>query len=227
MRCPALKGWCSVPKNLVLLLFVFASHSFASASIASNESNVVDADPVAIEENSIGEINPFDTNIEKALEEFDQLYWNETGISPFVDNLVASLTSTCSRQTCKVWLQVVKSTQTAYLYIDGQASDAWKVSTGAVGHGTPNFETHPNGRIYDTYSSNTFPGGDYKGLGNMPYAVFIQGGFAVHGTPAGNWPKLGRRASHGCIRVHPDNARTFNRLVRQHGIAQTWITVQD
>ncbi|MFP5491413.1 MAG: L,D-transpeptidase family protein [Bacteriovoracia bacterium] len=43
----------------------------------------------------------------------------------------------------------------------------------------------------------------------------------------GNWPKLGLKASHGCIRMHPDNGKIFNRLVRSVGISQTWITVRN
>jgi len=74
--------------------------------------------------------------------------------------------------------------------------------------------------------SSKFPGGDYNGLGNMPYAVFVDGGFAIHGTTRGNWPLLGQVASHGCIRVHPDNGFIFNRLVRQHGVKNTWITIR-
>ena len=134
--------------------------------------------------------------------------------------------NTCFRQECAVWARVVKSEQKLHLYVNGQLVNSWLVSTGAPGHGTPNFDTHPNGRIYDAYSSKKFPGGDYKGLGNMPYAVFISGGFAIHGTTAGNFPKLGKPASHGCIRVHPDNGKIFNRLVREHGIKNTWITVE-
>lgn len=197
-------------KILILLIFVLSSQY-----------------SVAFAETNLDEIDPFDQNIEELLEDFDQHYQEETGKSPFVDDFLVPMDGNCFRQSCKVWIQVVKSTQTAYLYVDGRLSNTWKVSTGAIGHATPNFDTHPNGRIYDTYNSSKYPGGDYKGLGNMPYAVFIQGGFAIHGTPAGNWPKLGKRASHGCVRVHPDNAQIFNRLVRQYGIAQTWVTVQD
>lgn len=60
----------------------------------------------------------------------------------------------------------------------------------------------------------------------MPYAVFIEGGFAIHGTTVGNFKYLGTRASHGCIRLHPDNGRIFNHLVRQYGIRDTWVTVE-
>lgn len=70
------------------------------------------------------------------------------------------------------------------------------------------------------------PGGDYNGLGNMPYAVFIRGGYAIHGTIAANWSKLGTPASKGCIRLHPDNGFIFNRLVRASGVAQAWVSVE-
>ena len=40
----------------------------------------------------------------------------------------------------------------------------------------------------------------------MPFAVFIKDGFAVLGTADVNWTKLGKKASHGCIRLHPESA---------------------
>ncbi len=127
---------------------------------------------------------------------------------------------------CDVFLSVNKATQRAELFIQGSLVGTYKVSTGAAGTPTPNFDRRPNGRIYDKYSSSKFPGGDYAGLGNMPYAVFISGGFAIHGTPKGNWGRLGTRASHGCVRIHPDNAKIFNKAVRKYGISQSWITIR-
>lgn len=35
----------------------------------------------------------------------------------------------------------------------------------------------------------------------------------IHGTREHNWPKLGSPASHGCIRVHPDEARWLHKNV--------------
>jgi len=174
----------------------------------------------------VDELDPYSRDVEQTLEKYDEYYFEETGRSPFLYDVVPFMLKSCQRETCKVWVQVVKSTQRAYLFMDGKHVDTWKVSTGKEGHSTPDFDKHPNGRVYDSYSSKKYSGGDYQGLGNMPYAVFIDGGFAIHGTPASNWSKLGTRASHGCIRVHPDNARTFNRLVHQVGIYQTWVTVQ-
>ncbi|MBX3019751.1 MAG: L,D-transpeptidase [Bdellovibrionaceae bacterium] len=178
------------------------------------------------------ELNPFDPNIEQILNQMDQDYMDETGLSPYVEGFNADemvpdfMANKCYRQSCAVWIRVVKSSQTAYFYQNGSHVATWKVSTGASGYGTPSFDRHPNGRIYDKYTSTKYPEGDYRGLGNMPYAVFIQGGFAIHGTTEGNIKRLGTRASHGCIRLHPDNGRTFNRAVRAVGIYNTWITVE-
>ena len=61
----------------------------------------------------------------------------------------------------------------------------------------------------------------------MPYAVFLQGGYAIHGTTMGNFLKLGTKASHGCIRLHPDNAKVFNALVKTVGLQETWISIKD
>lgn len=178
--------------------------------------------------NIIEELDPFDPNIESLLQELDQNYYEATGESPYLEGYLDDVTdfSTCSRLNCNIWARVVKSTQHMELYVNGFLRNIWAVSTGVSGHGTPNFDRHPNGRIYDRYSSVKYPGGDYKGLGNMPYAVFIQGGFALHGTPQSNWSRLGSRASHGCIRMHPDNGYVFNRLVREYGIKNVWITVE-
>lgn len=203
--------------------------SLVGCAKESPEAVQPNAAPVEVTEaasNTMDELNPFDENIEETLNEMDQQYYEETGVSPFADSLLMPMGPACSRATCSVWIRVVKSEQRLYLYRNGSLENSWPVSTGAKGFTTPNFDRNPNGRIYDKYTSTKYPGGDYKGLGNMPYAIFISGGFAIHGTGTSNWKKLGRVASHGCIRIHPDNAFYINRLVRQVGIYQTWITVQ-
>lgn len=214
------------------------------------------------ETNIIEELNPFDPNIESTLLELDQQYIEQTGKSPYLDGASVGLyestedtlglfentglESGCRRITCAVYANIKKSEQKMYLYVNGQLQavvngqlqpsstneGTWLVSTGLPGHETPTFDRHPNGRIYDQYSSRTYPGGQYidpqgRRMGNMPYAVFISGGFAMHGTPVGNYSKLGRKASHGCVRMHSENGLLFNRLVRQYGIDQTWIHIEN
>jgi hypothetical protein len=176
------------------------------------------------------EFDPFHPEAMEQLEEFDRAYREENGMDFDFGSeagLFTSRATSCYRLTCDVYALIDKSKQVMFLYYKGKLVGEWKVSTGKEGKETPNMDQHPNGRIYDKYSSRAHPGGDYNGLGNMPYAVFVRGPFAIHGTPSANWPKLGTRASKGCIRLHPDHAKYFNRLVRTHGIFETWITVTD
>ena len=180
--------------------------------------------------NSMDELNPFAENIQSVLGQMDQDYEAQTGQSAFdfgldIPDFFAS--ANCKQMSCEVYAQVVKSQQKLYLYINGILQSTWDVSTGLKGSETPLLNHNPNGRIYEAYTSKKFPGGDYKGLGNMPYAIFIKDGFAIHGTAEANWPKLGKKASHGCIRLHPDNAQYFNRLVRDAGIKNSWVSVQE
>jgi hypothetical protein len=134
---------------------------------------------------------------------------------------------TCREKECYLYVEVIKSRQTLYLYLDGVLKDSFPVSTGINKYTTPNINLRPTGPLFTKYTSRKWPGGNYKGLGNMPYAVFVKGGYAIHGTTPGNFSKLGTVASHGCIRIHPDNARVFYELVNLVGISDTWVNVRD
>ncbi len=192
------------------------------------------------------EYDPADPETEAYLAAEDQEYEAQTGMSAYptgktVDNgnidpavLLGQGTSFeglihrtagCVRGSCSLWIHVKKSSQTITVYVNGSPVGLPnnRTSTGGRGHTTPNFDKHPDGRIYTKYSSRKFPGGDWKGLGNMPYAVFISGGFALHGTPS-IW-SLGAPHSHGCIRLHPSTGKYINALVREYGVSDTWVTV--
>lgn len=133
----------------------------------------------------------------------------------------------CREEECGLYTHVIKSTQTLYLYIEGELKDSFPVSTGMKKYTTPDMSVQPRGPVFTKYTSRKFPGGNYKGLGNMPYAVFVKGGYAIHGTTPGNFSKLGHIASHGCIRLHPDNARILYELVKLYGLHHTWVKVSD
>lgn len=181
----------------------------------------------AAEVNVMDELDPFAPNIESILKQLDAEQEAATGMPSHIEDNQSQMTkASCYRLSCRVWAQVNLSKQVIYIYVDGKYTAAYYVSSGIAGFDTPTFDTRPNGRIYDKYTSTKYPDGDYKGLGNMPYAVFISGGFAIHGTTEGNFKKLGTRASHGCIRMHPDAAEYYNKLVRYVGVKDAWITVE-
>jgi lipoprotein-anchoring transpeptidase ErfK/SrfK len=57
----------------------------------------------------------------------------------------------------------------------------------------------------------------------MPYAVYFRGGYAIHATGAVG--RLGRPASHGCVRLAPGNAAKLFSMVQQYGSGNTRIVV--
>lgn len=140
----------------------------------------------------------------------------------------SGLNRRCRGKDCILYVEIDKSRQLLFLSILGERKDTFKVSTGkGKKYDTPEMELNPQGPVLTRYTSKKFPGGNYQGLGNMPYAVFLANGYAIHGTTPGNFSKLGNPASHGCIRLHPDHAKIFNALVKTIGLRQTWVSVRD
>lgn len=141
-------------------------------------------------------------------------------------NADVAAASSCYRKSCAVWVEVVKSEQKIYVYEKGQLLGSWAASTGKKGHETPDFDKRPNGRMYESYSSTQHPGGGWA-RGNMPWSVFIEGGYALHGTGPQNWIFLGSKASHGCVRMMPKVAKSIYRMIQKYGIGNSWITVHN
>lgn len=94
---------------------------------------------------------------------------------------------------------------------------AWKVSTGKEGFDTPTGAFKPTVLSID-HRSRTYDNAP------MPYAVFFTGGYAVHATDA--VARLGRPASHGCVRLALENAATFFGLVESYGMRNTKIEIR-
>jgi len=205
---------------MFLKTFFLCAFSLSTAFAETTPSRVTD-------ESGLEEFNPFAANVEEMLEEFDAVYEAETGVSAFPAGREQGIGAAgCYQHSCAIFVDIDKASQTLRLYLNGRFADQWMVSTGTQGFRTPNYNKRFNGRIYHAYTSSKYPGGDYNGLGNMPYAMFISGGIALHGTPRGNWARLGQPASHGCIRVHPDNAAYLNQHLRRAGVQNSWVVVR-
>lgn len=104
--------------------------------------------------------------------------------------------------------------QTMTVYERGTPIHRWKVSTARKGYVTPRGTYRPQ-RLHRMWYSKKYDNSP------MPYSVFYNGGYAVHGT--GYVKRLGQPASHGCVRLATANARLFYNLVRQHGSRNTRI----
>lgn len=109
------------------------------------------------------------------------------------------------------------SSQTLTVINDGRVMYRWPVSTARRGYRTPTGSWSAK-RIHRMWYSRKYD------MSPMPYSVFYNGGYAIHGT--GAIGRLGRPASHGCVRLHPANAKVFYSLVKQNGMRNTRIVVQ-
>ena len=98
----------------------------------------------------------------------------------------------------------------------GKVVAVWPVSTARKGKVTPTGTWSPKVLKRKHFSSlyNNAP---------MPWSIFYSGNFAIHGTNATS--KLGRPASAGCVRLHPENARQLYNWVQNAGMKNTRIRV--
>ena len=108
------------------------------------------------------------------------------------------------------------SEQTMSVYVDDKLEYTFAVSTARKGYVTPIGEYHAEwlSPRHRSRKYNNAP---------MPWSVFFYKGWAVHGTT--ELARLGRPASHGCVRLHPDNAKIFYSLVKDLGKQNTTIVV--
>jgi lipoprotein-anchoring transpeptidase ErfK/SrfK len=112
--------------------------------------------------------------------------------------------------------RVSLSSQTMTVSQNGFVRYRWKVSTARKGYVTP------QGSWSAKWLSRDHRSRKYDNA-PMPYAVFFNGGYAVHATF--DLKRLGRPASHGCIRLHPENAAEFFALASEYGLKDTKIVV--
>lgn len=108
------------------------------------------------------------------------------------------------------------------MYEEGQKIFETKVSTGTetmvtATSGRRYLRTTPVGyfrpvNVYTMYYSNTWKS-------DMPNAVFLVGGIAIHATPndAAHAGRLGQRASGGCVRVKDTDSKFIREKVMESG----------
>ncbi|MGI9356766.1 MAG: L,D-transpeptidase [Rhizobiaceae bacterium] len=108
------------------------------------------------------------------------------------------------------------SEQRMQVFVNGVHKHTFKVSTAGRGYRTPTGTWKPY-RMHKMWYSRKYDNAP------MPHSIFYNGGYAVHATNAIR--RLGRPASHGCVRLHPKNAKEFFGLVLAAGRKNTTITV--
>jgi hypothetical protein len=123
-----------------------------------------------------------------------------------------------ARAEAGVVVTVNKTTQRLTVEVDGATRYHWPVSTARWGYRTPNGTYRPE-RLERKWFSRKY---DWS---PMPYSIFFSGGYAIHGS--NEVSRLGRPASHGCIRLHPANAAVLFALVQERRHSTTIVVTGD
>jgi lipoprotein-anchoring transpeptidase ErfK/SrfK len=126
--------------------------------------------------------------------------------------ILVSATADAARKRPKapapIQIHIDISSQRMSVRVNGFPYAYWKVSTARRGYYTPrgNFSVTRMAKIYYSRKYDNSP---------MPNSIFFHGGYAIHGSYYVK--SLGRPASHGCVRLHPQNAAALYALVQRHG----------
>ena len=118
---------------------------------------------------------------------------------------VLILTVSSGSAQAGIVVTVNKSAQRLSVAVDGAERYTWPVSTGRWGYSTPNGSYRPQ-RLERKWFSRKYD------MSPMPYSIFFNDGYAIHGSYEVS--RLGRPASHGCIRLSPSNAAVLFALVK-------------
>ena len=109
----------------------------------------------------------------------------------------------------RVDIMVDKVSQHMRVSVGGVPRFDWLVSTGGQGYDTPSGNYHIFRMEKDHFSQEWDDA-------PMPYSMFFTGiGHAIHGSY--HVKALGTRASHGCVRLAPENAAVLWDLITKAG----------
>ena len=114
-------------------------------------------------------------------------------------------------------ITIDKAAQQMTVDVDGATRWIWPISTGRRGYDTPAGSFRPFRLEEDHYSKEWDEA-------PMPHSIFFTGeGHAIHGSYETR--RLGRPASHGCVRLAPRNAEKLFALVKREGLANARVVV--
>ena len=146
------------------------------------------------------------------------LRWDEAA------NVCAELTSTAGQaeagpdsRSSNVLITIDKTHQKMTIFVDGERKYEWRVSTGRPGYATPS-GTYAATSMNEVWYSKEWDNAP------MPNSIFFtKAGHAIHGSF--EVKKLGKAASHGCVRISPTNAATLYGLVGKNGLENTQVVL--
>lgn len=116
-----------------------------------------------------------------------------------------------------ILISIDKSRQEMTVLQDNFLLYQWPVSTGAVGYDTPSGDFRPFRMERDHFSREWDDA-------PMPHSIFFTTqGHAIHGS--NHLKAIGTPASHGCVRLRPENAAILFDLVKHEGMNHTKVVL--
>ena len=142
--------------------------------------------------------------------------WNDNALA-CVDKSASPAAAASAKTTnpvgSSILIDIDKSTQQVTVSVDGVEKYRWPVSTGRRGYSTPS-------GTYTALSMNEIWYSKEWDNAPMPHAIFfMKDGHAIHGSY--EVKHLGQPASHGCVRISPQNATILFDLVKKVGLPNT------
>jgi lipoprotein-anchoring transpeptidase ErfK/SrfK len=130
---------------------------------------------------------------------------------------VAALAGAATLAQAEILISIDTAGQRMTVAVDGATRWTWPVSTGCAGYATP------KGR-YTAFRLERDHFSEEWDDAPMPHSIFFtRKGHAIHGTY--ETKRLGRPVSHGCVRLHPDNAAKLYGLVQRRGVTTATVLV--
>jgi hypothetical protein len=134
---------------------------------------------------------------------------------PFALLAAFTLSIISSAADAKVVITIDKSAQEMTVTVDGDTRWRWPVSTGRRGYSTPS-GSYTAFRMEEDHYSKEWDDAP------MPHSIFFtKRGHAIHGT--NETRRLGTAASHGCVRLAPENAARLFALVKAEGVTNATV----
>ena len=124
---------------------------------------------------------------------------------------------TVPSHAARVEARIDLSEQKMRVYQNGKLKYVWRVSTARRGKVTP------TGTWRAKWLSKHHKSSRYNNA-PMPHSIFYSGNFAIHGTY--QISRLGRPASAGCVRLHPDNARVLFNMASRYGLSNMKVRIR-
>ena len=133
------------------------------------------------------------------------------------DGDAAAAPAALDKPKSSILIDIDKSTQEMTVFVDGVQQYSWPVSTGMRGYSTPS-GTYTASSMNEIWYSKQWDNAP------MPNAIFFtKQGHAIHGTLEEK--RLGNAASHGCVRLSRENAKTLFMLVKATGLENTQVVL--